>query len=63
MRNWYTFGAFGDHVYELGWRQMLQLLLGNDVKLDGSSVVISWGKSQATTLYDAPSREEQLFGA
>jgi hypothetical protein len=60
MKTWDTFGAFGDTVVELSWRDILRLLRGHTLQVRGKCIAISFGKSNRTSLLSAPTREQQL---
>ena len=60
MRTWNTFGAFGDTVIELTWREWLGLAFGREIDVSYSSVVVSLGRSKQKAMGQARSREEQL---
>ncbi len=60
MRVWYTQGAHGSTVLEIGWKDLWRLLTGQDIKVDGTGVTLSFGKASCTARGGAPSREEQL---
>ena len=59
MRVWHTYGAFGDRVVELTWREILKFVWTGELDL-GCSTVLSIGKSNMKALGCAESREDQL---
>lgn len=60
MRQWSTFGAFGETVVELSLRDLLNLLCGEEIEVSGASVRLCFGKSSCKSMGKFPSREIQL---